>query len=265
MTVSMHGKNGWKVAVVLAWAWVIAGCLPTPARADSFWDTPAGGWHWYQDSIDDNKQIVPDSAAPTDPVAAMEVLQHHVKQTLDQAILNPTLENVRNYITLQNQLGERAQRFTNVWRTVLLNFPDLDFSLQHPTNSMAKQVYLDQTHQQEDAAIKRLAQRSGLFFFYRSTCPYCQRFAPIVKDFSQRYGLPVIPITTDGVSLPEFPNSKSDQGQAERLKVTVEPALFTADPQSHRIIPVSYGLLSEDELRQRLLTIAQQPPPENTP
>ena len=55
-----------------------------------------------------------------------------------------------------------------------------------------------------------------------------------------------------------FPESHPDQGQALRLKVTVEPALFTADPHTHRIIPVSYGLLSEDELRQRLLTIAQQ-------
>ena len=59
--------------------------------------------------------------------------------------------------------------------------------------------------------------------------------------------------------LPEFPDSHIDQGQAARLKVTIEPALFTADPQTHRIIPVSYGLLSEDELRQRLLEIAQQP------
>ena len=57
----------------------------------------------------------------------------------------------------------------------------------------------------------------------------------------------MIPITTDGISLPEFPESHPDQGQALRLKVTVEPALFTADPHTHRIIPVSYELLSEDD------------------
>ena len=148
----------------------------------------------------------------------MAALQEQVKQSLDLAILNPTVDNVRNYITLQNQFGERAQRFSEVWKTVLLNYPELDFSLQHPTNSMAKQIDLDQTHQQEDAAIRQLAQHSGLFFFYRSTCPYCQKFSPIVKDFSERYHLSVMPITTDGISLPDFPHSHSDQGQAARLR-----------------------------------------------
>ncbi len=253
----------WKVVVMLCWL-VIVWCLPSSAKADNFWETPASGWHWYQDPLDDKKNS-DDSDSPIDPVATMDALQHQVKQSLDLAVLNPTVDNVRNYITLQNQIGERAQHFAEVWRTVLLNFPELDFSLQHPTNGMAKQIYLDQTHQQEDAAIQKLAAHSGLFFFYRSTCPYCQRFAPIVKDFSQRYHLAVVPITTDGISLPEFPNSRTDQGQAARLKVNMEPALFTVDPRNHRIIPVSYGLLSEDELRQRLLEIAQQPSVSESP
>jgi conjugal transfer pilus assembly protein TraF len=246
----------WKCALILIW-FVIMWCLPSPAKADNFWETPAGGWHWYQDPKED-QPVSSGLTMTNDPIATMEALHRQVQQTLDQAILNPTKENIRQYIALQNQLGERAQRFADIWRSVLLNYPELDFSLQHPTNNLAKQIDLDNTRQQEDVAIHQFAQHNGLFFFYRSTCPYCQRFSPILKDFSSRYGLSVVPITTDGISLPEFPNSHSDRGQASRLKVTVEPALFTADPETHRIIPVSYGLLSEDELRERLLTIAKQ-------
>lgn len=246
----------WKLAVLLIWL-VIMWCLPSSAKADNFWEEKAVGWHWYQDSVED-KPGSNNVAVMTDPISAMESLQHQVKQTLDLAILNPTEENIRNYIALQNQLGDRAQHFADVWRSVLLHYPELDFSLQHPTNNLAKQIDLDNSRRQENIAIQQFAQRNGLFFFYRSTCPYCQRFAPIIKDFSKRYGLAVVPITTDGISLPEFPESHIDQGQAGRLKVTIEPALFTADPKTHRIIPVSYGLLSEDELRERLLAIAQQ-------
>jgi conjugal transfer pilus assembly protein TraF len=253
---SMMISFSWKCAVILIW-FVMVWCLPSSAKADNFWEERAVGWHWYQDP-EENQPNPSDSTVTPDPIATMEALHHQVQKTLDQAILNPTEDNIRQYIALQNQLGERAQRFAEVWKSVLLNSPELDFSLQHPTNNLAKQIDLDQARQQENAAIHQFAQHNGLFFFYRSTCPYCQRFAPILRDFSSRYGLSVIPITTDGISLPEYPHSHSDQGQAERLKVTVEPALFTADPQTHRIIPVSYGLLSEDELRERLLTIAQQ-------
>lgn len=248
---------GWKVAIVSIGLLIEGFFLSSIAKADSFWIERTVGWQWYQDPENTKPEAI-NVAVSTDPIAAMAVVRHRVQQTLDLAILNPTEENIQRYIALQNQLGERAERFADIWRSVLLKDPALDYSLKHPTNQIAKQIDLDRTRQQEEDQIKQLAKHHGLFFFYRSTCPYCQRFAPIVKHFSMRYGLAVIPITTDGVSLPEFPHSHRDQGQAARLKVTVEPALFTADPQSHRIIPVSFGLLSEDELRQRLLTIVQQ-------
>ncbi len=78
-----------------------------------------------------------------------------------------------------------------------------------------------------------------------------------MKNFSQRYSITVVPITTDGVALPDFPNSHIDQGQAARFNITQEPALFTVDPYSHQAVPVSFGLMSEDELRERILQIAQ--------
>ena len=120
------------------------------------------------------------------------------------------------------------------------------------------QPCLNEQKADEDQAIALLAQHSGLFFFYRSTCPYCQRFAPIVKDFSARYGIAVLPITTDGISLSDFPNSQVDAGQAAKFRVDVEPALFTVDPYRQKIIPVGYGLMSEDALRTRILAIAKQ-------
>lgn len=246
----------WKIVVILTWLMIVYG-FPATAHADDFWTQRAVGWHWYQDPAE-QKQATPTAGSSQDSIRRMQALQQQVQQTLDQAILNPTTENVKNYITLQNQLSAQAMRFSQVWQAVLLNYPELDYSLQHPTNGLAKQIDLDQAHQEENATIQQFAQHNGLFFFYRSTCSYCQRFAPILKDFAQRYNLIIVPITTDGISLPDFPHSQIDQGQAERLKVTMEPALFTADPHTHRIIPVSYGLLSEDELRQRLLTIVQQ-------
>lgn len=223
--------------------------------ADSFWSEHAMGWHWYQDPSKGSPEKTP---VLTDPITEMEDLQHQVKQSLDQAVLYPTLENVENYIQLQNKISLQANRFAQVWKTVLLKSPEMDFSLKHPTNGIGKQVYLDLNHEQEEQALHHLSIHSGLFFFYRSTCPYCQRFAPIVRNFSQRYGISVIPVTTDGVSLPDFPHSRTDQGQAAQLGVTVEPALFTVDPTLNRILPVGYGLMSEDELRQRLLEMAEQ-------
>ena len=110
------------------------------AFADDFWQQHAVGWHWYQDP----QEPTPSPAVPTNPVQVIEAWQQQVKYSLDQAILNPTPDNVRNYITLQNQIGAQASQFAKTWQAVLLSNPQLDYSIQHPTNNVAKQIYLDQ-------------------------------------------------------------------------------------------------------------------------
>ena len=227
--------------------------FPLFAHAQDYYEQHAIGWHWYDDPKLENKT---DKNNNQNPVKQMKTIRQALEFALDKAILNPTPENVKNYIVLQNQVGEQSSQFSRVWQWVLLQNPLLDYSIHHPTNQAGREVYLDELNSQQDNAIKNLAKQSGLFFFYHSTCPYCQRFAPIVKDFSQRYGITVIPITTDGIALPDFPDSRIDQGQAQKFHVTVEPALFTVNPYTHQAVPVSYGLMSENDLRQRILDIA---------
>ncbi len=138
-----------------------------------------------------------------------------------------------------------------VAEAALLNQHELENTLSHSTNDAHLQAEYDQ-----ESIIKELAKKNGLFFFYRSTCPYCKRFAPVVKRFAETYGIVVVPITTDGISLPEFPHSYINQRQSERFHVTVEPALFLVNPYTHQAVAIAYGLVSEAELRKNILDVA---------
>jgi len=220
--------------------------------AENYFSSHARGWHWY----DDPKQAIDDEEAKKTPSEQMNAVRATIENSLNKAILYPNKENVKNYIVMQNALMNHASQFDHNWQAVLLENPDLNYSLIHPTNNVAKQVEYDQQKLKEDAVIHELASKSGLFFFYRSTCPYCQKFAPIVKDFAESYGITVIPITTDGTSFPEFPHSYPDQGQAVKFNVTVEPALFAVNPYTHQAFPVAFGLTSQAEIKRNILNIA---------
>jgi conjugal transfer pilus assembly protein TraF len=224
------------------------------AETVSFYQDHERGWHWYEKMPEKGME----NDDENNPVSQMDTIRATVKQALDKAILEPTPENVKNYIALQNDVADRSATFSKKWQEVLLENPKLDYSLVHPTNSVARQIEVDQQNQKENDAIKRLAQESGLFFFYKSTCPYCRSFAPILKRFASTHGIAVIPITTDGISLPEFPDSYSDQGQAATFEVKVEPSLFIVNTYTKKAIPVGYGLMSETDLRKRILDIANQ-------
>ncbi len=224
-----------------------------PAMAVNFY-AHSEGWHWYHDPQATKKQAAP-IEQNGDPVAAMKALQQQVNVALDRAILFPTQANVKDYMALQNRVTAQTAIFTNVWKQVLVENPALDYSIAHPTSSLGRTVYLKQYRENQDKVIQQFAHQYGLFFFYRGDCPYCHQFAPILKAFSDHYGVTVIPISLGGGMLAQFPNSRADNGQAARLHVEVTPSLFAVDPRAQKIIPVAYGFMSDDALGQRIFHI----------
>jgi len=130
--------------------------------------------------------------------------------------------------------------------------PSLDETLVHPVDQNARHLYYAAHHQDLEKQIKKLASEYGLFFFFRKNCAYCHHFAPIVKRFAQKYGWSVLPISLDGGTLPEFPNSKQNNGIAERLNIAHVPALIALHPKTGQLIPLAYGLVSESEIEQRV-------------
>lgn len=211
------------------------------------------GWHWYDAPSKDEAE-----EDPVDPLEQMQIENENIKRALYTARKNPTKENVKQYIEMQNNVTKEAKAFSTTWQEVLLENPQLNYAIKHPTNNYARMIEEDEMRKREEAAIHRLAKISGLFFFYRSTCAYCRAFAPTVKQFAAMYGITVIPITTDGVSLPEFPNSHIDQGQAELFGVKVEPALFIVNPYTNEKITLTNGLISLADLKSRIVELAAQ-------
>ena len=48
------------------------------------------------------------------------------------------------------------------------------------------------------------------------------------------------------------------QGQTETFHVTVEPSLFAVNPYTKKAYPVSYGFISESDLKKRILDISNR-------
>lgn len=227
--------------------------------AKSYYVDLPSGWKWYREEnalSQQTNRIVP--RGHPDPSVAMALIRTRLTRALDQAIINPTEENVTHYIRLQQKISRKANRFSEVWQQVLLQQPELNYSLEVPTNNIARQVYFTEQERKTEHAIAQLTKDAGLFFFYRSDCPYCHRFAPILKEFIDHYGISLVAISVDGGVLAEFPDSKNDQGQAAQFGVSFYPALFLVNPTKAQVTPVAYGLVSQEDLKARLLAISLQ-------
>lgn len=249
---SLHNAFGFATLA----AFIFSNSVCASETFSTYFASHEKGWHWYDDpkmQADDESDLESGDDPNVDEMTAVQTAIH---RAMNKAVLHPTKENVKNYIALQEKMTAQASQFSSTWQAVLLENPKLDYSVTHPVSNMGRRIIHDEASKREDEAIQKLAQNSGLFFFYRSTCPYCRAFAPTVKQFSELYGVRVKPITTDGVFLPEFPDSRVDQGQAAKFHVTAEPALFAVNPRTHKAVPVGFGLMSMADLRARILQIA---------
>ena len=222
----------------------------------SFFERKAEGWHWYQDSaqcpvFSDQKKKEQQPSAPT-PTQEIEAQRKALETKLHAAIVEPTPENLMAYITAQKALMDQSQRFSEMWKQVVMTTPSLDETLKHPVDQDALHIYYAKQRDALSKRIKKLASEYGLFFFFRKNCAYCHHFAPVVKRFSQKYGWSVLAISLDGGALPEFPNAKRDNGIGTRLHIAHVPALIALHPTSGQMIPLAYGMISESEIEQRV-------------
>ncbi len=236
---------------------------PEAKSVPTFFEKRAEGWHWYEDSLredkikENEKSENPANSSFQTPTQTIEVQRKNLERKLHAAIVEPIRENLIAYMIAQKALMDQSQRFSESWQRVVMTTPVLDETLVHPVDQSARHLYYDEQAKELSKRIKRLAQEYGLFFFFRNNCPYCHSFAPIVKRFAQKYGWSVLAISLDGGVLPEFPNARHDNGIATRLQISHSPALIALNSKTGNLLPLAYGMVSESEIERRIEILTQ--------
>lgn len=254
------------------------------AAKPPFFADHARGWHWYErlalkkpaSERPAPKGQVPKKPAPvtsdsvTDPSAVVEKYRKLIVQAQDQALMDPSPENLYRYMSLQQDAMARSHRFAKNWQQLLLSRPELDDTVKFPTTQGARHVVYAHERQETAAAITALKDTHGLYFFFSEDCPYCHAFAPIVKAFAQKHewtvfaiqmgGSPRGDVSQAGLSsvTSDFPKAVRDNGFGARLGVRSLPALFAANPSAGQIIHIAHNMISEAEIESRILMITQR-------
>ena len=256
---------GWLAALLMAApaAWSDEPAAPAqPAEQASgpalvYFERHADGWFWYHDpklSKPAPKAEKPETVGSDkdDPVKVVEAEHKALEQALDRAIVTPTPENVKAYLELNQHLMAQAGDFAEAWRGAIWSNPSLDYSLVSPVGSSAY-VKADQDAAADEQKLMQAAQQWGLVFFFRGTCPYCHKFAPLLKQFAEHYGFRTVDVSLDGGGLPEFPNPQPNNQAAQNLRVEAVPAVYLVNPRTRQVVPAVFGLVGWSDLVQRLI------------
>lgn len=254
---------------------VIAGCLlaVTPAIAagadgqGDYWDRSRKGWHFYEPTPkprpkpEERKALPPPSAPAQKPDAPAPLSAEWIRQQLpvlrDRAIDEPTPENVELVAYLERLVMDKAERYSEVRRRVAVTNPGLDETARSPISALQQSAAKATRSAAKDAALAKITQRAGLWYFFSSGCPYCARQEPILERVAGAIGLSILPISLDGGPPPTWGSVDYvvNNDHAAQLGVMVTPTLVVADTVTGELHNLAAGLRTDQEIESRLLEL----------
>ena len=221
--------------------------------------------HWFYCS---RPRPTPDDAAtpqasPTPSAAELvEAITKQLRELKARAILEPTAPNITAYIRFQREQLNRASLFSDVWQRAIWQDPSLDYTLERPVGTLAKRAWSDARHAERDDVMRKLSQRYGLFYFFAASCGACETMSPIVRAVAQTWRIELRAISTDGGPSKHFERYTVETNQRARmgLEPRITPAVVLWDSRALRAIPIGYGVMSADELQDRIYLLTTKDP-----
>lgn len=222
------------------------------------------GWFWYEDkkakkAVIDTQKKVPKILVEDGKKTPTELVMEH-RKLLDakkhKALVNPTVENVADYLYYQKATLDRTLEFQKSWQRAIYLHPELDPAQKEPVSVAGLKVSYELKRKQREDELKRLSKRSGLIYFYSSNCRYCHAFAPTVKNFADKYGFKVIAISSDGRRLGVFKDERKNNGIIDSLGINGFPTLVALDTKTNNMIRLTSGMVTEDELAERAFVLS---------
>ena len=163
-------------------------------------------------------------------------------------------EVVKQFQLYMNWVTGQAVKVANMWQYNMLQNPELDPTLQLPTNTFGINLMEEATDKAQKDVFASLKDISKLVYFSQADCSYCHSFAPIVRNLSKDTGLSYTNLPIDGKCVSEKENCLvTDKAQqvAGMLKISVVPSLYLLI-EPNLWLKISHGVNDVATLKARI-------------
>lgn len=240
-------------------------CLSMLVAINVFaYDTPKS-WIYYQDPPKpepkkekpepEKKEVV--IVSPSEKMTAKEILKkigEDYEEKFAIAVLNPSRENILAEMAAKKKFMDMSEKFANSYQQVIWKTPEFDYTLEHPMRTDTLWANGKDGYDRIQQKFAEAATRYGLLYVFRSDCPYCKKFSPVLKLFANAHGFSIISVSLDGQGTQDFPNPVKDLSLLKRRNALPEvvPALYLIDPKEPQAQALGFGIMNSKDLEERI-------------
>lgn len=209
----------------------------------------------------DADKIASPAPAKAEQKVTVQWLKDNYSKLEEQAIDNPTDDNVSAYLYVKRITMDKSQRFSDKVTEVTNQDPLLNENNRIPYASAGAQSIRNANHLAQEQAVRELAAQGGLILFVDGACRFCVMQMPVIKALKQNYGVETLVISLDG-SRPKGYTGPivKDNGLYHKLELRLTPSLVYVprpkaysdgkDTNIYRI--VAQGFYAQDELVKQI-------------
>lgn len=222
------------------------------------WADPARPFLFYgQGKV--SETLLKKKEAPRKPLSIAD-LKSEVQARLEAAVMDPTDENIAAYLKMNALLFEKAGRFAERWRDVLIRYPEYDWTTDHPVVNSASTTLSRERDKARSAKLATLSEAWGLVFF-GDAGRLTGLMRPLVDRFAGISGMELIQVAVDGPS-PYLSRAYPDNGMSRRACGGIKklPALVLMHKDDSDIAHarlVATGVVDIAELGRRVVRLVE--------
>lgn len=230
---------------------------------EDVWKSPDRGFLFYQEKTPKNQKELGE-------FKTVEELRAEAQRRLNVAVMDPTEENLKEYLAINTLMLEKSTLFAQRWKETLWANPGFDHTVVHPNANFAQVALKDEKKTAKEASLKSLASQAGLVVLVQAECSFCSMMAPVMANLSSQTGMSVLPVSIKGDVSNDWPQAKPDNGIVKRLMTlsgsvpTVTPAVFLVDRTGQNAQLIASGALSLEDLKDRLVQASGLSQPMNS-
>ena len=222
------------------------------AEGPDYYRDAKKGWWWYQNppkeeqkKEEHKKEKKPRELPSLSNYTKEELWKMHpddfqelLLEFQKKAVMDLSEESVRDYLVMQDIASKRSLAYANVAAYVQQKNPELGV----PEYSLATPGMVASTRMRNNEIERRIREAKddyALLYFFSPGCEYCRAQDGILKYFRDKYGWEIRSYEITGTL-------------AARLNVTVAPSTVLIYRNSRDFFPVSAGVMSLDDIEERL-------------
>lgn len=230
----------------------------TPYFEADVWADPERPFLFYgQGKV--SETLLKKKEAPPKPLSIAD-LKSEVQARLEAAVMDPTDENIAAYLKMNALLFEKAGRFAERWRDVLIRYPEYDWTASHPVVNSASTTLSRERDAARSEKLTTLAGTWGLVFF-GDAGRLTGLMRPLVDRFAGMTGMELIQVAVGGAS-PYLSRAYPDTGVSRRASGGIKklPALVLMHKDDSDIAHarlVATGVVDIAELGRRVVRLVE--------